>query len=86
MRTQLIAIGNSRGIRIPAAIIRECGLEGEVDIEVREGGILVKPSNNPRSSWEAAILKTLEDDPNASDVGLFDEAIENDFDVNEWTW
>lgn len=86
MRTQLIPIGNSRGVRIPAAIIRECGLEGEVDLEIRGGGIYIKAIDNPRSGWEAAILKTLEEDPSAGDTDLLDEGVENDFDVNEWTW
>lgn len=86
MRTQLIAIGNSRGIRIPAALIRECGLEGEVELEIRDGGLHIKASNNPRAGWEAAVQKVLADDPQAGEVGFVEDAVENQFDTDEWTW
>ena len=34
MRTRIVKIGNSRGIRIPKPLIKEAGLEDEVDITV----------------------------------------------------
>ena len=35
MRIPLIKIGNSKGIRIPSALIKKCGFTQEVDIDVK---------------------------------------------------
>jgi len=85
MKVKLIPIGNSKGVRIPASIIRECGLEGELDLEVREGGVLIKPSANPRAGWEAAIQRSSQP-PSANEELLIPDDLENEFDETEWTW
>lgn len=61
--SQLIRIGNSRGIRIPAALIEQVGLDnGDLVLKAVEGGLLiqVKPAS-PKASegWEAAFDKAL---------------------------
>lgn len=43
MKTSIIVIGNSRGIRIPKPLLEESGLTGEVDLQVIKGGIQIKP-------------------------------------------
>lgn len=57
MRASVIRIGNSRGIRIPKAILEECGLEGTVELEVRTGRLVVRPMAKPRSGWEDAFRR-----------------------------
>lgn len=44
MITTLIAIGNSRGIRIPKPLINESGLEGQVELQVKKGEIRIIPA------------------------------------------
>ena len=85
MKTRLISIGNSRGIRIPASIIRECGLEGELELEVRDGQVLIAPCNNPRAGWEAAIKDSL-DVTTGGGQALLPDDMPNEFDESEWTW
>ena len=41
MRTRIVKIGNSQGIRIPKALLEESGLKGEVDMSVRDGVLLI---------------------------------------------
>ena len=43
MDANLTAIGNSRGIRIPANIIQHYGLGDVVELVLQEDGILLKP-------------------------------------------
>ncbi len=52
MTTKVIRIGNSRGIRIPKAILEECDLEGAVELKVRRGHLIVRPASKPRRGWE----------------------------------
>ncbi len=41
MLTSLIAIGNSRGIRIPKPLLSESGLSNEVELQVKKGEIRI---------------------------------------------
>lgn len=53
MLTNIIVIGNSRGIRIPKPILNESGLGKEVELQVKKGEIKIVPApveNRPKSS------------------------------------
>jgi len=54
MKTSVIQIGNSKGIRIPTTILKQCHIENEVDLYINENEIVLKPinSSNPRQGWE----------------------------------
>lgn len=41
MITTLIAIGNSRGVRIPKPLLNESGLGNEVELQVKKGEIKI---------------------------------------------
>lgn len=43
MITTLIAIGNSRGVRIPKVLLKESGLENEIEIKAKKGEIKITP-------------------------------------------
>jgi antitoxin MazE len=57
MRTSLVRIGNSRGIRIPKALREQCHLQDEVELEVRGDHLEVRPATKPRSGWEEAFRR-----------------------------
>ena len=54
MRTRIVQIGNSRGVRIPKPFIEEVGLDGEVEITTRDGALLIAPARRPRAGWSEA--------------------------------
>ena len=54
MKTTLISIGNSRGVRIPKPFIEQCGLSEEVEMDVQDGTILIHAPRRPRSGWSEA--------------------------------
>jgi antitoxin MazE len=57
VRAKLVAIGNSRGVRIPKAMIEQIGLGEEVELEVVDGTIVIRRKRRPREGWaEAAKL------------------------------
>ena len=53
METKIIAIGNSKGVRLPKAALEECKLgEGDsVRLYVRGRAIVIAPRKNPREGW-----------------------------------
>lgn len=56
MQSKIVAIGNSKGVRLPQDVLRRCSLEAgdPVDIEVRARSIVISPgrARNPRPGWE----------------------------------
>ncbi len=54
--SKLIQIGNSQGIRIPKAFIKQAGLDGvDLELEVVPQGLLIKPFKQARANWQEAI-------------------------------
>jgi len=49
MRIPIVQIGNSKGIRIPRAILRQCSIVDEVDLEVTEDKLVLTPLRRRRS-------------------------------------
>ena len=82
MKTTLIAIGNSRGIRIPKPIIEQCGFGDEVELDVRSGEIVLRPLSHPRQGWDQAFAQMAD----LQDDALLDEATGTRFDAEEWEW
>ena len=55
MKISIIRIGNSHGIRIPKPFLEQTGLKGEVEVEVRDGTLVVRPAAEPRAGWAAML-------------------------------
>jgi len=47
MKAAIIQIGNSQGLRIPKPILQQCGLEGEVELEVHDKELVIKSTSPP---------------------------------------
>ena len=54
MKTRIVRIGNSRGVRIPESLLELTGLSGEVEISARENTLIIQCARVPRESWKAA--------------------------------
>lgn len=84
MRTNLVRIGNSRGIRIPKALIDEVGLGDAVELEIREGHLVIRPADDPRAGWDEAFKRASV----SSDEELreWETAPLTEWDQTEWEW
>lgn len=51
MRTALRKIGNSRGVLIPALLLEECGISGEIELHQENGRIIIEPIRPARQGW-----------------------------------
>jgi len=52
MQVSLIDIGTSKGIRIPASILKMCEKPTSFDLYVKENTIVLDVLENPRNGWE----------------------------------
>lgn len=58
MKVSVVPIGNSRGIRLPKAILEQLRISEHLELEVENNQIILRPINkNPRSGWEEALQK-----------------------------
>ncbi|MGD1048134.1 MAG: AbrB/MazE/SpoVT family DNA-binding domain-containing protein [Candidatus Krumholzibacteriaceae bacterium] len=84
MKTKIIKIGNSRGIRIPKPLITQAGIQDEVDISLEENRLVIIPADHPRSDWAEAFraMAARGDDSLLDNVG----AMGTIWDEEEWEW
>ena len=89
MRAKLVPIGNSRGIRLPKAILQAAGLKDSVDLRVEEGQLIVTPARRsrvPRAGWAEAIRAEVAQSGPAPAVDTDWESFPNDWDEEGWQW
>jgi antitoxin MazE len=82
MKTHLVRIGNSRGIRLPKTIIVQAGLADEVELGVRDGAVIIARATSARSGWADAARQMRQRDEDR----LIDTSTPTRFDEKEWQW
>ena len=82
MKSRIVQIGNSRGIRLPKMLLEEAQLDDEVELEAEPGRIVIRRGTRPRSGWAAAARKMREQ----NDDRRLDPVTPTRFDEKEWKW
>ncbi|HEY7116628.1 MAG TPA: AbrB/MazE/SpoVT family DNA-binding domain-containing protein [Tepidisphaeraceae bacterium] len=97
MKAKLVRIGNSRGIRLPKAVIEQAGLrDANVELIVRDGEVVLRSpqtrarrKKNPRAGWDEQFRKAIARHGNEltdEDREWLDAPLDSEFDEKEWTW
>ena len=82
MKIHLVSIGNSKGIRIPSVLLKQCHIEDQVDLEVENDKLIIRPiKNEARSGWDSAFKLMNE---RKDDELLISDSI--DMVDEEWEW
>lgn len=84
MKTHVVRIGNSRGIRLPKAILTQCKLEDAVELEVEDNRLVIRPATASRAGWGEAFAAMAK----RGDDKLLDRDTlkPTDWDKREWRW
>ena len=84
MKTRIVRIGNSKGVRIPKPLLDQAGLEGEVDIQARQNSLVIRAARKPREGWSKAFLQMAQQ----ANEGLIDDVAPSlaCWDEVEWEW
>jgi antitoxin MazE len=83
MKTRIVRIGNSLGVRIPKRLIEQAGLSREVEIVVRDDALVISKEVNPRAGWGTAFQEMA---THGDDALLDDKAPMSNWDEDEWRW
>jgi len=84
LKTRIVKIGNSQGIRLPKLLRQQIGLGEEVVLEIQGNQILIRPARSPRQGWEEQ-FRTM---AIQGDDRLLDEGVSSltRWDETEWEW
>lgn len=83
MKTRLIDMGRSKGIRLPKKLIKEAQLTEEVEVSLQGDSLVIRSKKkNPREGW-AESLANLAQHENISFLG---DNHGNSWDEEEWEW
>ncbi len=82
IRSKIVKIGNSRGIRIPRTVLEQAGLTDEVEMKVEGNKLIIQASRHPRQGWEDRFA----DMAKQGDDQLLDETSPTQWAEEEWTW
>lgn len=84
MKTRIVRIGNSQGIRIPKSLLEQTGLRGEVEIRAEKDSLVIHPVRRPREGWAEAFGEMAR---RGDDVLLSpDTPPLTTWDEDEWEW
>lgn len=81
MKTRIVRIGNSQGVRIPKPLLEEAGLADDVELVRADDGVLIRPLRAARSGWDQAFEAAAGAAPHCdapASLSVWDDA--------EWTW
>ncbi|MEN6406849.1 MAG: AbrB/MazE/SpoVT family DNA-binding domain-containing protein [Thermoguttaceae bacterium] len=82
VKSHLVQIGNSRGVRIPKVWLEQLHLDEDVEMSVEANRLVIRSASHPRQGWEdqfRAMHQRGDDQP----VSEFPRST---WDDQEWEW
>ena len=79
---RIVRIGNSRGIRVPKALLEQAQLPEEVELQAEPGRLIVRAARRTRAGWAEAAAHM----HGRGDDRPLELATGNRFDTEEWEW
>jgi antitoxin MazE len=82
VRTRIVKIGNSQGVRIPKLLLEQSGLNRDVEVEVEGDRLIIRSAPRQRVGWDAAFatMATHQED------ALLEDLCTTNWDNAEWEW
>jgi antitoxin MazE len=84
IKTRLVKIGNSQGIRIPKVLLDQIGLTKDLEMEIQGDQLILRAARRPREGWSEQFREMA---ANNDDVLLdLNAHTASSWDEEEWTW
>ncbi len=83
IKSKIVRIGNSQGIRIPHMLIQQLNLSNEVEMSVQDDQLVIRAARQARQSWEERFAHA-----GAQEKLLTDDVspMLSEWDGTEWAW
>lgn len=84
MKTRIVRIGNSQGVRIPKLLLERSNLAEEVELQAHDNQITIRSAREPRQGWGNQFQAMAAQ----GDDGLLDNdsLVQTRWDADEWQW
>lgn len=82
VKSHLVRIGNSRGVRIPKLWLEQLHLDEEVEMAVQADHLVIRSARRPREGWEEQFRAMRE----TGDDRLIEGFPTSTWDEEEWEW
>ena len=83
MHAEIIRIGNSKGLRIPKAFLKQCKIKNTVHMAIKGQALVITPYEELREKWEESFQLMAK---NKDDYLLDEDHIEHSWDEEGWEW
>ncbi len=83
VKTQIIKIGNSQGIRIPKWLLEQLGFTKDVELAIDQGQLIVRSPYRVREGWDEQFRLMAE---RGDDYLVDGDASLTEWDEAEWEW
>ena len=84
MKTRIVRIGNSQGVRIPKLLLERSNLADEVELQAHDNQIIIRSAREPRQGWGKQFqLMAAQNDDRLLDS---DSLLPTEWDSDEWQW
>jgi len=80
MKTDVIKIGNSKGLRLSKMILKKYNIQDKVEIVLEKDHLKIIPASNPREGWSEQFKEMA---MNQDDLELIPDVFEDE-DLPEW--
>ena len=89
MQTNIVQIGNSKGVRIPKALLEQLRFGQTVEFEITPEGLLLRPVRQPKTSvprkgWAEMFENALAEDNDSENFSDWNQTNLSEFDEKEW--
>lgn len=84
VKTRIVKIGNSQGVRIPKLFLEQIALGEEVELELQADHIVIRSAHRVREGWESAFRAMAEQGDDQPLDG--DWVATTSWDEEEWRW
>ena len=89
MQMNIVQIGNSKGVRIPKALLEQLKFENAVEFEITPDGLLLRPARQPKTAvpcagWAEMFQSALAEGDDSEDFDEWNQTNLAEFDEKEW--
>ncbi len=81
MKVNLVSIGNSKGVRLPRSVIKECKFGDQVEMRVGDGVVVLARAREARTGWDDAFEKMT---AAGDDALIVPDHLDHQWDEEEW--
>jgi antitoxin MazE len=86
METKIVKIGNSKGIRLPKAVLEQCGFNDGVTIQVKDKKLIISSRKKSREGWAKEFEKLTRDQKKTKDDLRTIRGFTTQWEKDEWEW